>query len=79
MKPRDAKTVDDVCRLQTDNYPNDPKRIGTIFIDGPLVHIYGAPNSRRLNSGEVASVSMPRKDFMRIVDWYQRDQVERKR
>jgi len=72
VRPRDAKTEEDVCRLQADNYPSDPNRLGSILIDGPTVRLYGW-----VDGGKVVSVSMPRKDFIRIVDWYQRDQVER--
>lgn len=74
MRPRDARTFDDVCRLQADNYPHDPKRKGAILIEGPVVHIYG-----ELDDGTVKSVTMSRKDFSRIVDWWNRDQIMREK
>ena len=73
MRPRDARTEADILRLQADNYPSDPNRKGSIFVEGQFIHIYGMRDD-----GKVESVTMPRKDFMRIVDWYMRDQVERR-
>lgn len=65
MTPRQATTHKKILKMQEDNFPQDPAK-WSILITPTNVSIH-----RPHGCGHV---SVPRKDFDALVDWYQRDQ-----
>lgn len=68
-RPRDAKTFDQICELRRDNYP--PKHgVWSILLSDDHVS---------LHQPDGGYVTIPRREFNVIVDWYMRDQAPAKK
>ena len=71
LRPRDAKTFNQQCLLQTDGH-------GTkdywILIDCGKVYIH----AQRVSESTTQRIAIRRGDFNRLVDWYNREQKLRK-
>ena len=72
MRPRDARTFEDVCRLNCDS-------IATLdfwmAVGDEEVRIF----EQRIGEDKRGQIFIPRKDFTRLVDWYNRDQKLRRK
>lgn len=68
MKPRDAKTIRQIIRLKSDNFPPDSNKWGILLSDEKHVSLFGPA---KLN---MDYVRIPRKQFNAIIDWYNKDQ-----
>lgn len=70
MRPRDAKTLKQVCDLRTDNF--DVKG-GWVLLDGNGK--YSITIARQVEGHAVTQqINIPRREFNQIVDWYMREQ-----
>ena len=70
MTPRRAVKLDDICKLQTDHHDTCD---AWIIIDGPQVTI----SKQRNGEPRTASVTLSRRSFNVLIDWYNRDQKVR--
>jgi len=70
MKPRNCRTTEDLLKCRTDNFPGIGDR-WSILNQEQCVSLH------QPNGG--GWVTIPRKDFNAIVDWYNRDQKPAKR
>ena len=67
MKPRDAKTFDQICKLKRDNVSAIKSWMS---INPDYIHIC----EQRNGEPATASVSISRKAFEKFVDFYNKDQ-----
>jgi len=67
MRPRDAKTSEDIRKLRSDN-KDVPE--GWIRINGDTVMVY----QQRCGEESTGKVNLPRAEFNRLIDWYNREQ-----
>lgn len=70
LSPREATTEKKILTLQSDN--SDTKN-AWILIDGPTVVVAVQKNGKPL----VQSIKILRKDFDRLIDWYNKPQKAR--
>ena len=71
MKPRDAKTFSQMCRLQSDN--KSVKR-GWILLDARSVIL----TNQMSGEASTGRVKFTRREFDALIDWYNRDQKLRR-
>jgi hypothetical protein len=66
-RPRDCKTIDDVCEIQRDN-----KDVGDFWMitDGYTVSIH----EQKMGEPSKQQISIPRATFNKLIDWYSRPQ-----
>lgn len=62
MKPIEAQTIEDICQLERDNYPDNNKAWSILM---GVKHI-----SLHSPSGESGWLEIPRDQFDAIVRWY---------
>lgn len=65
MTPREATTLEKILKLSQDNWPIEPKK-WSILVSENRISIHQPVNGGFL--------SIPRKEFDALIDWYQRDQ-----
>ena len=70
MRPYDAKTEDQICKLRRDNYPAE-SGVWSILIGDDHVSLH--------QPGGGGFVVIPRDQFNTIVRWYMRDQAPAKK
>lgn len=68
MRPRDAATQRKIMALTQDNFPPDPD-VWSILVSSDRVSLHPPAG----NDGRF--VTIPRKQFDAIVDWYNQDQT----
>ena len=73
MRPRDARTFEDVCRLKSSAI--DTPDFWMMVDEGGEVCI----TAQRIGEDKTGQIFIPRKDFTRLVDWYNRDQKLRRK
>lgn len=68
LSPKTVKTIDDLCRMKSDN-----KSAGGfwILVDPPNVTIA----AQKTGESSTGMVTMPRKKFDQLIEWYQREQT----
>lgn len=72
MRPRDCKTYDDVAAMRTDNAPRKSNVWSILNGDDHIsLHPPAGPDSGTY-------VTIPRDQFNKIVDWYNRHQKPKK-
>lgn len=67
MKPRDAKTSKQMCSLETDNCDT---MAGWILLDYGFVIIH----AQRSGEDSEGRLRLPRAQFNKLIDWYNKDQ-----
>jgi hypothetical protein len=67
MKPRDTKTLKQICSLQSDCH--DTKE-AWILVDIGVVYLHLQRNGEKSTS----NIMLSRKDFNVLIDWYNKDQ-----
>lgn len=68
MRPRDASTLDDVCSLPRDNITSGDYWALLMGDGGDSITL----TKQRVGKNATESISITRRDFNRIVDWYMR-------
>lgn len=72
MTPREAKTLDQICKLQTDG--KDTKEAWLIVDEGEVTIC-----TQRNGEEATGKVRLSRRTFEALIRWYDKDQKERKR
>lgn len=73
LSPRDAKSLDEICSLQTDNCST--KDAWIIITDGDHVTI----QMQRNGESSTGAINIKKSNFNRLIDWYNRPQKKRNR
>lgn len=72
LAPNKCRDFNEVCKLNTDNFDTEDY---WILYDGDMVTIA----KQKLGEASTAKISIPKKDFDRLIRWYQRPQKLRKK
>jgi hypothetical protein len=72
MKPQEAKTFEQICKLQTDNVQTADS---WLQLDEGVIVI----QNQRKGEAATGRVELTRAEFDKFIAWYQRDQKERKK
>lgn len=70
MRPRDAKTETDICRLRSDHTDTETH---WLMVNGGHVTL----TAQRVGEKPTESMEIPRRTFCAMVDWYMREQKPR--
>jgi hypothetical protein len=67
LSPRKARTDNELCQMRRDNFDTDNHWILTDTFRVTIA-------AQKLGEGATQSITVPRKTFDKLVDWYMREQ-----
>lgn len=70
MRPRDAKTFEELIALQSDNHPQNSTVWSILLSGGDHITLHAPADGQR-----GVWIEIPRDQFNTIVDWYMKDQA----